>query len=300
MVEAIKLINTTTRDSIDIDRDTTPDYVLESVDWGTIEGTHHTYKFVNQIGDSVENVTLGTRDVEIIGWVIGETEQDMNFRKRKLNMFVNPQQMLELYYNDYLLTFYPESSIKYSKTTKENNEFMTKFKIDGKAHDPLFGNKTPSVVEAVTTRGLFHFPLIINTRDQDPPQIVFGLREPSAFINIPNEGQVKVGMKIVFVARGALTNPSITNAVTYQYFKINKSLAPGERIEIDTSIGKKKITGIINHQELNYYKYRDLNSSWLQLEIGDNIFTYDADSNRGNLDIYIYYDNKYLEVEECY
>lgn len=300
MVEAIRLLNTTTRDSIDIDRDTTPDYVLESVDWGTIEGTHHSYKFVNQVGDSLENVTLGTRDVEIIGWVIGETVEDMNYRKKRLNMFVNPQQTLELYYNSYILSFNPESSIKYGKTTKESNEFMTKFKIEGVAHDPLFEDENPAMIEAVTTRGLFHFPLIINTTDQDPPQIVFGMREPSAFINIPNEGQVKIGVKIVFIARGHLVNPSITNVNTFQYFKINKTMEAGEKIEIDTNIGHKRIVGIYNNIKSNYYKYRDINSSWMQLDIGDNVFTYDADSNKENLDVYLYYNNKYLEVEECY
>ena len=71
-------------------------------------------------------------------------------------------------------------------------------------------------------------------------------------------------------------------------------------ITIDTIIGEKKIEGYLNGITSNYFKYRDLDSEWLQLKVGDNLFRYDADQNVGNLEVYIYYNNKCLEVQECY
>lgn len=57
---------------------------------------------------------------------------------------------------------------------------------------------------------------------------------------------------------------------------------------------------MINGVENNYFKYRDLDSTWLQLDVGDNLFRYDADTGIDNLEVYIYFHSKYLEVQECY
>lgn len=98
MVENIILVNTRTKDTLELDKVSTPDYILESVDWTQVTSTHSTYKFVNQIGDSLEDVNLGTREISIIGWVIAEEEKEMDVKKRKLNMFINPTQQMECYY----------------------------------------------------------------------------------------------------------------------------------------------------------------------------------------------------------
>ena len=133
-----------------------------------------------------------------------------------------------------------------------------------------------------------------------PGGVVFGLRQPSLIVAIDNAGAVSVGMKIVFKANGTLTGPMLIDVETQKYFKVNKTMQAGERIEIDTAIGQKKIQGILNGVKSNYFKYRDLDSEWLQLDVGSNLFRYDADANAGNLEVFIYYSNKYLEVQECY
>lgn len=126
------------------------------------------------------------------------------------------------------------------------------------------------------------------------------MRQPSLIVAINNSGAVDVGMKIVFKANGTLYGPSLINVDTQKYFKVNKTMQAGEEIMIDTIIGEKKIQGTLNGITLNYFKYRDLDSEWLQLKVGDNLFRYDADENVENLEVYIYFNNKYLEVQECY
>lgn len=300
MVDNITLINTVTGDILELDKVTTPDYILESVNWGQVGSTHHTYKYVNQVGDYLDSVSLETRDVEIIGWLIGVSENEIDLRKRRLNMFVNPQQPIKMYYKDFVLEFNSNTSVKYGENIQENNEYMCKFKIDGEAHKSLFEDINETLKEAVVTRGYFHFPLIINTTDQDPPQIIFGIREPSLFVNVYNEGQVETGFKVILIANGMVKNPSIMNVNTQEFIKINKDLVAGERIEINTIVGERSIKGGIGKINQNYYKYRDFESTWLQLAVGDTVFTYDADVGKESLDMLIYYNNKYLEVQECY
>lgn len=300
MVENVILLNKVTKVELELDVTKTPYYILDAVDWGQIESNHHTYKYVNQIGVYVTGTTLETRNISITGWIIANSESQMDERKRMLNRFANPQQIINLTYKQYDLEFLPNTSIKYSATLVENNEVVCKFKIEGLCPDPLFKESVENKVAAATTVGMFHFPLIINKTQQSPPQIVFGLRQPSLIINVYNGGAIRTGMKIIFKATGTIKNPSLINVVTQEYFKINKVMHDGETVTINTIDGEKKIIGNVSGIDQNYFKYRDLDSTWLQLEVGDNLFRYDADENADGLEAYIYFYNRYLEVQECY
>lgn len=310
MVENITLKNTNTLALLELDVVETPYYILDKVDWGQIESTHHSYKYVNQIGVYVTGTSLETRDVTVTGWIIARTENQMTERKKMLNRFVNPQQLIELSYKEYALEFLPDKSIKYSATIAENNEVVCKFEISGVAPDPLFRENKQNKQAAATTIGLFHFPLIIgcgnkelgneDNLDNGYPTIMFGLRQPSLIVDVYNKGAVSTGMILVFRATGTMSNPTFINVRTQEYFKVNKTLVAGEEIRINTNIGEKKIVGTLNGVESNYFKYRDLDSTWLQLEVGDNLFRYDADSNLDALECYVYFYNRYLEVQECY
>ena len=300
MVEGTKLQNVETRAVLTLDMVSTPDFILNSVDWGAVESTHHSFKYVNQIGVYVTGTSLETRSVTIQGWVIAENESMMTIRKTTLNRFFNPQQAVDLFYKDYVLRFLPNTSIRYSTVIAENNEVICKFKVEGYCPDPLFSEQVESKVAAASTQAMFHFPLIISETPNPPGGIIFGLRQPSLIVTVTNNGAVDVGMKIVFRASGTLTNPSLIEVNTQKFFKVNKTMVAGEEITIDTIIGEKKIEGYLNGITSNYFKYRDLDSEWLQLKVGDNLFRYDADQNVGNLEVYIYYNNKYLEVQECY
>lgn len=299
MVENVTLRNMVTNAVLELDKVTTPYYILESATWGEIEGKHHEYKYVNQVGVHVTGTSLGTRPVTITGWVIADTEAQMDERKGMLNRFVNPQQIIELTYKKYHLKFLPDSSIKYSVTMAENNEVMCKFQIIGMAADPLFKDEQDDKVSAASTKAMFHFPLIMS-KAKKPPTVMFGVREPSLIVNVYNSGAVSTGMKIVFKALGTLTGPSLINVYTQEFFKLNKTMYAGERVEVTTTIGEKKVLALINGIEENYFRYRDLDSTWLQLDVGDNLFRYDADAGIDNLEVYIYFSNKYLEVQGCY
>lgn len=300
MVENIILKNEVTNARLELDMVTTPNYILSDVDWGNIQSTHHQYKYVNQIGVYVTGTSLETRDVAITGWIVAKTEQQMTERKKVLNRFVNPQQRIELVYNKYRIYFHPNGSVRYGVSIPENNEVICKFKIEGLAADPLFRSEKDNKVSAATTIGMFRFPMILNDITMNPPSVVFGLRQPSLIVDVYNGGDVATGMKIVFKALGTLYGPRIVNVETQEYFKINKTLIAGETIEVNTSIGEKKIIGDVGGIRSNYFKYRDLDSTWLQLSIGDNLFRYDADNGIDNLEVFVYFSNKYLEVQECY
>ena len=299
MVERIILRRTKNNEELVLDMVSTPDYILKSVDWGSIKGTHHSYRYVNQVGESIESTSLDTRPIKIEGWVVAENENHMTLLKRKLNSFVNPQEALTLFYSDYKINFVPDETVKYSINAAENNEVFCKFQIDGTAPNPLFSDGFETRSAFVETAPNFRFPLILS-RNLPDKGIVFGKRTASLIVNVVNKGSVPVGMKIVFRANGTVVNPSLINVNTQEDFTINKIMIAGEEIEITTSIGEKSVKGKTENTDFtNYFMYKNIDSSWLQLDVGDNLFRYNAENGIENLDVFVYFYNQYLEVQEC-
>lgn len=300
MVERITLRKVKNLNELTLDMVSTPDFVLKSVDWGAVQGTHHSYKYVNQIGATAMNTSLGTRGITIEGWVVAENENHMTYLKGVLNAFVNPQEEIDLLYDTYVIRFKPDESVKYSVAFADNNDAFAKFQIKGTAFNPMFSDAVESKSFFATTLPVFHFPLIISPSLPDKG-IIFGKRTESLIANAFNGGTVSVGMRIVFKANGTLVNPSLININTLEEFKVNKTLVADEEIEINTSIGRKSVKGRVGDGDFtNYYMYKDIDSSWLQLEVGDNYFRYSADEGINNLEVFVYFNNQFLEVQECY
>ncbi len=300
MIERIVLRKVKNAEELILDMVSTPNFILKSVDWGTIKGSHHSYKYVNQAGETVTNTSLNTRKVVIEGWVVAQSENEMSMLKRKLNSFVNPQEAIDLLYSDYVIRFLPDESVKYSIAYNENNDVFAKFQINGTCPNPLFADSSERQMTFVMTVPSFHFPLIISESLPDKG-VVFGKRTKNLIIDVVNKGSVAVGMRIVFKASGTVVNPKLINVNTQEELVINKTLVAGEEVTVNTNVGEKSVKGKIGNTALtNYYMYKPIDSAWLQLEVGDNLFRYDADEGIDNLDIFVYFTNRFLEVQECY
>lgn len=299
MVESIKILNKVTNKNLDLDKLTTPFYILDVCSWGQITGTHNSTSYPNQIGVDIVSTTLGTRPISITGWIIADTEQEMDERKDYLNHLVNPLQEVRLFYKGYAIDFKPDTTIKYSTTSSENNEVIAKFAIDGTAANPLFFDSKKTIAKALNERPYFHFPLVI----PEDEGIIVGIKETIPVITVNNKGAVATGMKIILEAKGGdVVNPTLRSANTQKEFKLNTCLRNGQRIEIDTNIGQRSIISFYNGVEENYHRYKDFDSSWLQLQLGENFFGISVDDSSviENLQVSIEFTNKYLEVEGCY
>lgn len=300
MVENVIITNTVLGVNLELDKVTTPWFILDYINWGQIESDQNTNKYVGQHGESLVSSSLGTRDIELSGWVIATSEADMSLRKRYLNKFVNPLQMMQVTYGQYNITFYPATTIEYSSEITENNEVVCKFMIEGTAYDPLFTDVDESEVIAADIIGMFHFPLIIPETPDPPGGVVLGNIETSLVMKVVNEGSVETGMTITFSARGHVKNPILTNVDTQEYFRLNKEMQAGEVVKVNTVIGSKSIRGELNGVKSNYFKYRNFGSTWLQLSVGENFFVYGAEEDVENIEVAIEFYNRYLEVQECF
>ena len=293
MIDSLVLTNTVTLQSVLLDKDNS-ELVLDEADLGTVEGTHHSYKYVSQVGVYIDSTTLEQRVVAISGWVIGNTYDELKANKAVLNKLINPLHMVEVVVQDkYKLDFKPDFSVKYSASYEENNEVLCKFLIQGTCADPMFTTKDKQTALIASIIPKFRFPLVI-------PQnkgILMGLREPSLLATLNNGGDIDTGLLITFSCTSTVTNPSLLNVDTREFIKINKTMSAGEQIIVSTGSGEKYIKGIVSGEESNYFKYMDFDSTWLQLHTGENILKYDADDNVDGLEVLISFLPKYLEVQ---
>jgi hypothetical protein len=159
------------------------------------------------------------------------------------------------------------------------------------ANNPFWTDLMENKEEIALWKGDFEFDLEI-TDDG----IEMEHRETSLIVNVLNKGDVECGMRVVFKALASLTNPSILNVNTGEYIKINKAMIAGEVISIVTYFGAKKVESLLNGISTNAFNYIDFQSTFLQLDTGDNLMRYDADTGLDNLEVNIYYMPQYLGV----
>ena len=124
-----------------------------------------------------------------------------------------------------------------------------------------------------------------------------GYREPSIIVNVYNGGDVQTGMRIDFRATGITANPKILNVETGEFIKFaNLPMQAGDVLSMYTGYGQKQINFTHNGVTADAFRYLDIDSTYLQLAVGDNLFRYEATENPENLEVSIYHNNQYLGV----
>lgn len=293
MIESLILTNTTTLQSVLLDKDNSV-LVLGEVDLGTVTGTHHSYKYVNQVGVYIDSTSLEQRTIAINGWVTGDSYAELKSNREVLNRLINPLHTVDIVVQDkYKLSFKPDFSVQYSAAYEENNEVLCKFLIQGTCADPMFTTKDRQTALVASIIPKFRFPLIIPKNTG----ILMGLREPSLLAKLNNGGDIDIGLYITFSCTSTVVNPSLLNVDTREFIKVNKTMSAGEQIIISTGSGEKYIKGVVRSTEFNYFKYMDFDSTWLQLHTGENTLKYDADENVDGLEVFVSFFPKYLEVQ---
>ena len=280
MVESLVIQNLVSNDKKKFDMSEADYLIYEgSIDWGNVEVTHNTFQFPTQIGEYISNSVIGTRDISIDGWIIGDSLQDINAKKKELSKFINPIEEVKIIVDDYSIICKPTSNVQFGKTLAENSTVAVKFLLQLFAPQPLFLLTNAINVNVSDVVGMFGFPLIFKNEG-----IIMGYRKKSLFTDIINDGAVSVGMIITLEAIGSVNNPEFLNAKTREGIKLNKVLHAGEKVIIDTNVGERSIIGSLNGIEESYFEYMDYDSEWLQLENGVSVFTYRTYDSLGNQD----------------
>ena len=264
-------------------------YRLLSIE-GIESGEYEIYTTDNVMGDGI---TVTNRRIKHRS-IILEAEYTGNNPKLERPKLAN---FFNLYNSGKLI-------INYQGTERLTNYIVESYKVNSKnlyepfkflisliCPDPFLKDVNTTKSEIAIWRNVFEFPLELFEEG-----IELGYREPSLIVNVFNSGDVACGMKIQFKALATVVNPSLFNVNNREYFKINKTMEAGEVITVTTHFQNKRVELNKNGVVSNAFNWIDLNSTFLQLEPGDNLLRYDADNGIDNLEVSIYYTPQYLGV----
>lgn len=250
-------------------------------------------KGVGQDGSTINNVSLTDRNLQVLGVIKGQTKEEIARHRAKLLQVFNPKikGWLQYEYGDVKrkIRCQVENAPKFTK--KFTGYKYQDFLIDLLCPNPFWQDLKIIKEEMAIWRGAFEFPLEILEEG-----IEVGFREPSLIVNVFNGGDVACGMKIEFKALATVENPSLLNVNTTDKFKINKTLTAGEAITVTTHFQNKKVELNTNGVVTNAFNWIDTESVFLQLDVGDNLFRYDADDGLDNLEVSIWHTPQHLGV----
>ena len=108
------------------------------------------------------------------------------------------------------------------------------------------------------------------------PMGVYDMTRTRSFLN---EGDAAVGMIVTITAQGDVVNPALYNNLTGEYIGIDDTLSVGDEVVINTIRGQKSIT----KNGVNVLSKLRAGSTWMQLDVGNNIFLIDADSGASDM-----------------
>ena len=247
-------------------------------------------KGMDQDGETYLGNALDIMDLTLEVALLNSTKAELINNRNIVNKAFNPK-LGEGYliYKDELKEIKVKCIINKLPTWDKTDKTISEGVVSLTANKSFWTDIQELKEEIALWKSDFKFPLAIPSTG-----IKFGHREPSLIVNVNNKGDVECGMRIEFKALATLTNPSLLNVNAGEFIKINKGMVSGEVISVTTYFGNKTVKSTLNGVTTNIFNYIDWESTFLQLEVEDNLFRYDAETGLDNLEVSIYYMPQYL------
>lgn len=112
--------------------------------------------------------------------------------------------------------------------------------------------------------------------------------------NVYNSGHLDTSIKIIF--QGPAVNPRVTNLTTGEFIQVNRTLTSDDILYINTKFGHKTVEIEHNGKISDAFNYIDLDSSFFNLQTGDNLIEYSSQNELDPQNVEIKYREKFLGV----
>ncbi|MBR1556072.1 MAG: phage tail family protein [Oscillospiraceae bacterium] len=124
---------------------------------------------------------------------------------------------------------------------------------------------------------LFEFPFSIEVNNPIPFSEIGSL----SLCMLVNSGDVPCGCIITVEISAEVQNLNIYNTSTQQFFGLDYTFQADDVITLNTKQGEKSISLFRNGETINLLDYMKNGSSWIQLALGANEFTFTASDTGG-------------------
>lgn len=225
-------------------------------------------------GNTVNSLRANARNIVLYMTVEGEVEEN----RINLYRYFPLKKRMTLYFKNGSRDVYIEGYVE----TIECDQFTKKqiAQISILCPQPYFKGVDELISYFNEVHSLFEFPFSIAAEGVKMSRITANVRK-----SIINTGDVESGLIINLYAVGEVVNPVIYDTFKRTSIKLNFTMQKGDRIVINTNAGSKSIVLTRSGVNTNIMGYMTPDSTWLTLESGDNVFTYDCDNDSSNLQL---------------
>ncbi|MGH4125093.1 MAG: phage tail family protein [Clostridium sp.] len=266
-------------------------FLLQKFDPSPSKATILISKAPGQNGKSLRGTLLEEVILPIEIAILGENSEDMFAKRQELYSIFNPTLTGTLTYINGAGEHKIQCVVQ-DIAPKNRIEPVQQFLIQLYCHNPFWEELQEAKEEIATWVGDFEFELEIPDEG-----IEMGHRESNLIVNILNKGDAECGMRIEFTALATVVNPSLFDIYTRKFLKVKRTLQAGDKLVVNTSFANKKVELIkSNGIAQNVINWIDLQTTFLQLAVGDNLLRYDADQGIDNLECAIYHSHLYVGV----
>lgn len=245
-----------------------------------------TTKFINQDGESYKQSNLENKEMIISFAIVSNSNDEYMECRDKILRIVNPKlgeaELVYLYLGiertiKVILDGTPSMPMKSSKNFTEGEVTLI-------AHKPYFEDL--EIGEQISTwiggmKWKFSLPFRMKQKGESKRKIY-------------NEGHVDTPVKIYF--KGPAVNPSVINHTTGEFIKVNRTLSSDDTLIINTEFGNKTVEIERNGVVTNAFHYIDLDSTFFNLEVGDNLIEYTTENDLTPQSVEVKYNNRYLGI----
>ena len=190
----------------------------------------------------------------------------------------------------------------------ENDKFIRRIQAVPE-HVPKFNDPRPRLTQNVVIDLVCHNPFWL-TEEKAEQMVVwegglkFALKLPTFFARqslnkakiIDNDGDAEAPIRVTF--NGPATSPiTIMNKTNGEFITVKQNLLEGDVLEIDTTFGKKSVVKILaDGTRQNAFHYITLDSTFLQLQIGNNLIDYTTGADYERAAVNIKWHNRYIGI----
>lgn len=203
--------------------------------------------------------------------------EDTETRRQNLIRFFNPYLTGKLYVNYSGVKRVINYEVAGFKDSRENLYDPLKFIINLICPNPFFKDEREFSKDMAGKINSITVPFTIPANGMIMSAKV--LRQEATIIN---NGDKDTGLIISFMAKGEVSNPKIENLTTGKFLRIVVDLMPGDILTINTNKGNKRIE--LNGKNIS--QKMDRSSSFIDMQVGENILKYSADKGYTNLNVY--------------
>ncbi len=238
-----------------------------------------------QDGVSYLGNTLEPRSLSIEIMILADAMEEMIENRRNLIQVFNPKlDEGTLVYEIGGIRREIKAISELAPVFPENKDFKDTMQpglIQLYCSDPFWLDSLEISEEITTWRGGLTFPLRLPT--------TFSMAG-ERIINVINKGDTSTPIRLEI--HGPATNPKVLKRATGEFIKVNAKVLEGETLVITTAFGEKKVE--INGE--NKFHYIDHESTFFNLEVGDNVIEASTEDETENTAFRITYRNRYLGV----